>query len=133
MRYNGVQATIDSGDGSQFEVLGTFWRLMRSQADPSQLRGIGHTWDPAGPTFEYLIGVQGDHLWSADEVSRLPGLGTARLGEIELPDDGWQTHRCAPADIAEMYAAIWRHGDLWYEMEHFDADGTFVTDVLYAG
>lgn len=132
MRYSGVQATIDTDDDNQFEVLGAFWQAMRRQADPNRLRGIGHTWDTAGHTFEYLIGMQEDHVWNTDGVFRLKGLHTGRLGEIELPDDGWQTHQCAPADIAEMYAVIWRHGDLRYEVEHFDADGTFVTDVLYA-
>lgn len=82
-------------------------------------------------TFKYLIGAPSEHVWSAVNIARLDGLRTAHASSIMLPDDGWQTHRCAPADIASMYAAIWQIGVLQFEIEHFADDGAFVTDVVY--
>lgn len=105
---------------------------MREQArESSALRGVGDSWGE--DTFRYLLGATVPGDWDVTSIASLPGLSSAVTSVIEMPQHGWSRHECRPEGIADLYAELWSRGELQYEMEDFERDGTFVTEIIYRG
>jgi len=72
--------------------------------------------------------------WEKDSIGYVIGLKNGSLGDgsfdIELPDAGWTTVTGKTVELGLMYKEIYKQGNLKYEIETFNNDGTCQVDFI---
>ena len=108
MNFKGISRTFSTVGEKQYETIGAFWDEMSGIYGRENLRGLGYNWTET--SIEYVIGlIDGDI-----EGSNI---------DVILPDDKWECVSGRTEELGEIYATIYKDGELKYEIEMFDDAG----------
>lgn len=108
MKFTGISRTFSTVGEKQYETIGEFWNELSGMYGRENLRGLGYNWTET--SIEYVIGlIEGD----------IDGKNM----DVILPDDQWECVRGRTEELGKIYAAIYSHGPLKYEIEMFDDEG----------
>ena len=109
MVFNGISRIFKLTNQQQFDTIGRFWDEMAALHGLENLMGLGY-------------------FWTEDEISYAIGLKHGDIPSfnvsIVLPDCGWMTVREKTDCLQELYDEIYKAGNLQYEIETFNNDGT---------
>jgi len=115
MIFNGIYKRFITKNSEQYTTIGKFWNEMSEKYGRENLRGLGFAWEEG--SIGYAIGLKNGLL----------GEGSIN---IELPDEGWITVTGKTEELGLMYEEIYKQGNLKYEIETFNDDGTCQVDFI---
>ncbi len=108
MIFIGIGRTFSTENGRQYETIGAFWDEMAAKYGRANLQGLGYGWTER--SIEYAIGMRAGEIDGANRT-------------VELPDTGWVSVKGRTERLGEIYAEIYRGGNLKYEIERFTDEG----------
>lgn len=109
MNFKGISRVFSTINSQQYETIGRFWDELSEIYGRENLRGLGYNWTET--SIEYVIGLK---------QGQIEGCNC----EVILPDTGWVIVKGKTCELDNIYENIYEAGNLLYEIETFNEDGT---------
>ena len=121
MIFKGVSRVFPLKDNEMYKGISEFWETMERYFYLDKLIGLGLNWTE--DSMEYIIGFTDNSMRKKDTERIKKIYPDAEYKVVLLPKRGWREYKGNTADIQNMYDAIWKDGNLTYELETFTDDG----------
>lgn len=109
MNFKGISRVFSTVNSQQYETIGRFWDELSKIYGRENLRGLGYNWTET--SIEYAIGLKQGEIEGCN-------------CEVILPDTGWVIAKGKTCELDNIYENIYEAGNLQYEIEMFNEDGT---------
>lgn len=119
MIFEGYSKTFSTKKNQQFQTIGAFWDTMSALCGRENLRGLGYNWSI--DSIDYVIGLK-----SNEKIELQINEMQAEWKKIILPDAEWKHYHGKTNELGKLYEKIYKEGNLTYEIEEFNEDGTCI-------
>lgn len=121
MKFYGISMIFPTENNQQYNEIGNYWDYFSNIIGRENLKGLGLNWGKN--SLEYIIGdIDKKINFNLEEIRK--EYPNSQYKEIPLPKNNWITYHGRTEQLSNMYNEIYKDGNLTYEIETFNEDGS---------